>query len=98
MTTMPFEDFARALRKSRRLPTVYGNDKRDLGNIRSYERFLEEQADVFTKVYDLMKNGSYLVVITNNVYKDGRLYPLAFDTAKSLSRLGSKGRENLVSR
>jgi hypothetical protein len=32
-----------------------------------------------------MKNDGYLVVITNNVYADGRLYPLAFDTVKSLS-------------
>lgn len=32
-----------------------------------------------------MKDYGYLVVITNNVFCSGRLYPLAFDTLVSLS-------------
>ncbi len=31
-----------------------------------------------------MKEGSYLVIITNNVYYKSQLYPLAYDTAKTL--------------
>ena len=71
-------------RKDKNLKTVYGKDRRDFGNIQDYNLFLEEQTQLFSQVYDLTKRGGHLVVITNNVYKRGRLYPLAFDTFKQL--------------
>ena len=67
------------------LDTVYSEDERDLGNIDDYELFLLEQKEIFDKVYEIMKDGGYLVVITNNVYYNGKLYPLAFDTLITLS-------------
>jgi len=68
------------------LMTEYGEDNRDLGNISDYNRFLDEQENIFFQLDKLMKLGSYIVVITNNCYKDGKLYPLAFDTFRSLSK------------
>ncbi len=73
-------------RKKRGLDTRYSFNPDDLGNITSYEDFLQQQAEVFDQVYDLTKHGGYLTVITNNVYYNGRLYPLAFDTATSLTK------------
>ena len=73
-------------RKKINLDTDYGDNAKDLGLIDSYEKFLEEQTQIFEKVYDVMKLKSYLVVITNNVYYKGRLWPLAFDTLKQLSK------------
>lgn len=70
------------------IPTEYSEDKRNIGNIDGYMAFIEEQKKIFDKVYDLVKPGGYLVIITNNVFFGGRLYPLAFDTAISLSRSG----------
>jgi ParB/RepB/Spo0J family partition protein len=70
------------------IPTEYSEDTRNIGNIDDYHKFIEEQKHIFEKVYDLVKTGGYLVIITNNVFFEGRLYPLAFDTAISLSRNG----------
>ena len=68
------------------IPTEYSDDESNIGNIDDYEKFVEEQREILDKVYDVVKPGGYMVVITNNVFFDGRLYPLAFDTAISLSR------------
>ncbi len=72
-------------RKEKNWDTHYSEDSRDIGNISNYNEFLLEQKKIFDEVYKVMKNKGYLVVITNNVFADGRIYPLAFDTVKSLS-------------
>ena len=36
-------------------------------------------------VYEVLKDKGYLVVITNNIFYKGKVFPLAFDTATSLS-------------
>jgi len=72
------------------LDTKYSENRNDIGNISSYEEFLEMQAQVFDQVYDVTKPNGYLTIITNNVYFEGRLYPLAFDTAISLTKRGEK--------
>ncbi|MCL4551605.1 MAG: site-specific DNA-methyltransferase [Bacteroidetes bacterium] len=77
-------------RKQKGLDTRYSVNPDDLGNIASYENFLEQQALVFDQVYDVTKQGGYLTIITNNVYCNGALYPLAFDTAVSLTKRKEK--------
>lgn len=72
-------------RKEKGWDTVYSNDSADIGNISDYAKFLEEQKIIFDQVYDVTRNDGYLVVVTNNVFFNGRLYPLAFDTFKLLS-------------
>lgn len=73
-------------RKTRSLDTVYSNDVRDIGNLDEYKLFLKEQKKIFDQVYQVLKDRAYLVIITNNIFANGRLYPLAFDTAITLSR------------
>jgi DNA modification methylase len=65
--------------------TRYSNDSRDIGNIDEYQEFLKTQSLIFGQVDEVVKRGGYLVVVTNNVFFQGRLYPLAFDTMTSLS-------------
>jgi len=77
-------------RKENGLDTKYSSRKDDLGNIKGYDDFLEFQAKIFDQIFDVMKEGGYLVIITNNVYYKGELYPLAFDTARSLIKRGKK--------
>jgi DNA modification methylase len=72
-------------RKEKGLDTVYSDIKEDIGNIDDYNDFIKNQKKIFNSVYKLMKNKSYLVVITNNVFFDGRVFPLAFDTFNSLT-------------
>ena len=73
-------------RKDKGLDTQYSSaDPRDLGSIADYKEFLKKQQMIFDQIYQLMKPKGYLVVITNNVFTRGRLYPLAYDTATMLS-------------
>jgi DNA modification methylase len=72
-------------RKSKGLDTNYGDDPEDIGNISNYEEFLDVQKQVFDEVFTVTKVGGYLVVVTNNVFSQGRLYPLAFETLTSLA-------------
>ncbi|NVM55372.1 MAG: site-specific DNA-methyltransferase [Candidatus Helarchaeota archaeon] len=68
------------------LDCTYGNNILDLGIIDDYHEFLEQQKFIFEDIYEVMRNKSYLVIVTNNVYKEGKLWPLAFDTLKTLSK------------
>lgn len=73
-------------RKQSGLDTKYSDDPDDIGNISGYEEFLRSQEQIFDEVYGTMKVGGYLVVVTNNVFSQGRLYPLAFDTLTTLAK------------
>lgn len=73
-------------RLNRGLRTCYGDDEADLGKIEEYSEFLAQQERIFDSVYEVMRDRSYLIVVTNNVYADGRVWPLAFDTLTSLAK------------
>ena len=68
------------------LDTVYSSDPAEIGNIDDYREFLQEMKLIFDEVYKVMKPNGYLTVITNNVFFEGRMYPLAFDTVSTLSQ------------
>lgn len=72
------------------LDTKYSDEEIDLGNIDNYDEFLEQQAKIFDQVFDLTKPLGYLTIITNNIYHKSKLFPLAFDTAISLTKRGEK--------
>lgn len=67
------------------LDTYYGDIEEDIGNIDDYKDFIQKQKKIFDGVYEVLKDFGYLVIITNNVFCGGRLYPLAFETLTSLS-------------
>ncbi|MGQ9691770.1 MAG: DNA methyltransferase [Thermoproteota archaeon] len=72
-------------RVTKGLETKYSEDPADIGNIDDYDDFLQAIKNIFNEVYKVTKNMGYLTVVTNNVFFDGRVYPLAFDTVKILS-------------
>ena len=78
------------LRSNKGLATKYSQSNDDLGNENDYDTFIERQAKIFDNVYDLTKPNGYLTIITNNVYYKGKLFPLAFDTAVSLTKRNDK--------
>lgn len=77
-------------RTDKGLATKYSLHKKDIGNEKDYNKFIEQQAEIFDEVYRYTKVGGYLTIITNNVYYKSRLFPLAFDTATSLTKRGNK--------
>jgi DNA modification methylase len=66
--------------------TSYSKSTKDIGNIDDYGMFIDAQKNIFHQVHKVVKTGGYLVVVTNNVFFQGRLYPLAFETLTSLSK------------
>ena len=77
-------------RDKKGLDTKYSNSKEDIGNLKDYKDFIEAQAKIFDQVYDVTKSNAYLTVITNNIYFKSKLFPLAYDTAISLTNRGEK--------
>lgn len=78
------------VRSNKGLATKYSHSSDDLGNETDYDAFIERQAKIFDNVFDLTKPNGYLTIITNNVYYKGKLFPLAFDTAVSLTKRNGK--------
>lgn len=66
--------------------TTYSDDPNEIGNIEDYHDFLQALKIIFNQVYQVMRPKGYLTIITNNVFSDGRMYPLAFDTVSTLSQ------------
>jgi DNA modification methylase len=66
--------------------TAYSDDPDEIGNIEDYHDFLSALKRTFDEVYKIMRPKGYLTIITNNVFSDGRMYPLAFDTVSTLSQ------------
>lgn len=64
----------------------YSSNDEDLGNIDEYELFLDRLAEIYFDIYDLLKEGGYLTVIVKNIKKEGKMYPLAWDLARILSK------------
>jgi DNA modification methylase len=90
----PYWDMLRArgaeTQKKRRttpgLDVFYSDDPRDLGNLADYDEFVERLAQIYEALYPALKDKAYLTIIVKNVKKGGKIYPLAWDLAKRLSR------------
>jgi len=76
----------RKVRTKGNLDYRYSADERDLGNIIDYDEFLMRVSNIYLAIYDILRQGGYLVVIVKNVKKGGKLYPLAWDLVRSLSK------------
>lgn len=73
-------------RAEKGLDTSYSDDPHEIGNIEDYNDFLRALKRTFDEVHKVMRPKGYLTIITNNVFADGRMYPLAFDTVSTLSQ------------
>jgi DNA modification methylase len=93
LTSPPYWDMLRARgaqtqrnrRKSPELDVYYSDNPADLGNIDSYDDFLERLVAIYTALQPHLRPKAYLTIIVKNVKKGGRLYPLAWDLARRLS-------------
>jgi hypothetical protein len=64
----------------------YSEDAKDLGNIEIYEDFLEQLVEIYISLKPYFVPRAYLTIIVKNIKKGGKIYPLAWDLAKQLSR------------
>lgn len=78
------KDF-RTTREKKDLDTSYSDNLADMGNVEDYPEFLARTSKIYRGVFDLLKDGGYMVVIIKNVKKSGRFYPLAWDLSREIS-------------
>lgn len=74
-------------RKSQGLSTKYSDSQQDIGNIKSYEEYLNTMFDIFQQIHEILKPGGYITIIVKNIKQNGQFYPLAWDLAKKLNSL-----------
>lgn len=64
----------------------YSEDSRDAGNIESYNEYIHFLKNLYDKIYNILKEGAYIVIILQNVRtKEGKMIPVAWDVARELS-------------
>ncbi len=73
-------------RESQELDVVYSNDPNDLGNIQDYDEFLRRLTSIYVGMKPILRPGAYLTIIVKNVKKGGKIFPLAWDIARSLNQ------------
>lgn len=90
ITSPPYWDSLKrnSLRQTKRkeigLDTEYSSNSKNFENINNYKEFLNELVDFYKNLKNRLKKDRYMTIIINNLYKNGRLYPLAFDLASKL--------------
>ena len=92
LTSPPYWDMLRTrgaqTQKERRddekLDVYYSENPADLGNISDYDEFLKRLAQVYIRLKPYLKERAYLTIIVKNIKKGGKIYPLAWDLAKTL--------------
>jgi len=74
----------RKRRESDKMDVFYSDDPADLGNISSYDRFMERLVEIYSRLKPFLRERAYVTIIVKNVKKGGVIYPLAWDLARSL--------------
>jgi len=71
------------------LDTYYSDDPADLGNVATYEDFIEGTGAVFDSVFRCIRPGRYLVVVAQNQRApSGEVKPMAWDLARRIEKGG----------
>lgn len=66
----------------------YGEDDRDLGNISTYEEFLETLSSVFGECARILRRGKYMTIVVSDFRDKSRYILFHADLARSLERYG----------
>ncbi|MDP3640284.1 MAG: DNA methyltransferase [Nanoarchaeota archaeon] len=73
-------------REEKGLDVKYSEDAADLGNIASFDEFVERLVGIFVALKPYMNPGGHLVIILKNYLDKGEYRTLAWDVGKALSR------------
>ena len=81
-------DKTAAERTSRGLPTNYSDEEGDLGNIESYEEFLDRLGEVFAECGRTLAHKRYMCVIVSDFRHGPKFYLLHADLARTIEARG----------
>jgi DNA modification methylase len=87
---------ARQERIAHGLETNYGSDPRDLGNIESYEGFLDDLEKILAACARTLKPKKYMAVVVSDFREKSRYHMFHSDLARALERTGLLGVRGLT--
>ena len=70
------------------LSTDYGNDPRDLGQISTYDEFLQELVVIFSECQRVLKRGKFMAVVVSDFRDKSRYFMFHSDLAQALETIG----------
>ena len=75
-------------RSERGEPLTYGENEKDLGNLKDLEEYIQQITDIFIAVHRVLKPNRYCTVVLQNLNSNGSTIPVAWKFAISLSNTG----------
>jgi len=66
----------------------YSEIDSDIGNIKSYDNFLNTLKNVFSQIYHVTKNNGFCCIILMDLRKKDKFYPFHVDTIDFMSNIG----------
>ena len=66
----------------------YGDSKEDIGNIESYDKFLDSLEEIFSKVFEVLKPKARCAIIVMDIRKKSKFYPLHMDLSTRMQKIG----------
>ena len=66
----------------------YDEQKSNVGNMREYGKFLKSLQRIFKKVYAVLKENAYCIVVVMDIRKRNRFYPYHMDLTLFLQEIG----------
>lgn len=74
----------------------YSDSDEDLGNIESYEEFLENLRQVFSEVYKVLKPNKRCISVVMDIRKKDKFYPLHEDQSRIMREIGFELEEYVI--
>jgi DNA modification methylase len=82
--------------QTRKEVKFYSNDEKDYGNIDDYDKFVEELKNLFSDVYQVLRNGKYCVVIIQDSRRGSTVFPLHMDFYLAMKSIGYEYQDVIV--
>jgi DNA modification methylase len=97
VTSPPYWDIHRRARTAdRKKARPYSEDKTDLGNITSYQDFIESLKEVFEEAYKVLKLNKYCAINVMDIRRKSKFYPFHMDVTKLMQDIGFELKDIIV--
>lgn len=97
LTSPPYWDILNARRSADlKIGRNYTNKAQDIGNIESYDKFIEELKKIMSEVAKTIRVNGYCVVVVMDIRKGSKFYPFHSDVAKLMEEIGFSFEDLLI--
>lgn len=74
----------------------YSDSNKDVGNIQSYDEFLKELKEIYSKVYEVLKPNKRCCVVVMDIRKKDKFYPFHSDITRIMEEIGFELEEYII--